>query len=274
MSRNLDIYDYDDYRAFFKDWLEAGPFSGRGGPAKVAELLRIHPSFVSQVIRSKKDLSQEQAFKVSSFMELSGPEVDYFIHLLLKDRAGTPDLVSYYQAKLDTLRQEARRVASQVGVARELSESDKARFYADALHTMVRVMGSIPKWQKPKQLAQALQVSEAKVEAILDFLVEKQLCTRSAEGNIAVGPQKTHIPQGSPLANTHHRNWRQKAIQFYEQLDDDDLVFTAPLSIAKADFLRVRHELLAVIKNVTQIVEGSECEEFVVFNIDWLRFKG
>jgi hypothetical protein len=50
-----------------------------------------------------------------------------------------------------------------------------------------------------------------------------------------------------------------------------DFAFTAPITLSRADFARVRELLVEAVTGVTAIVEPSEPQTLAVLNIDWLE---
>jgi hypothetical protein len=70
------------------------------------------------------------------------------------------------------------------------------------------------------------------------------------------------------MVASHHRNWRQKSIEKSEKLSKEELMFTAPISLSKADFLKVRETLVNAIQGATEIIEPSEPEAAACINID------
>lgn len=57
----------------------------------------------------------------------------------------------------------------------------------------------------------------------------------------------------------------------YEGMTRRDFAFTAPISLSRADFLRIRELLVEAVAAVSRIVEPSECEVLAMFNLDWLE---
>jgi hypothetical protein len=48
-------------------------------------------------------------------------------------------------------------------------------------------------------------------------------------------------------------------------------MFTAPISLSKKDFVKVRSALLDMISEISKIVEKSPCEELAYLGIDWMK---
>ena len=70
------IFDYDEYSTFLRAWIESQPRKGRGWARKLALHLKVHPTLISQVLQSKKDLTVEQAQKTAELMGLGSDAVD------------------------------------------------------------------------------------------------------------------------------------------------------------------------------------------------------
>lgn len=53
--------------------------------------------------------------------------------------------------------------------------------------------------------------------------------------------------------------------------EDRELFFTAPMSISKKDFARIRERLNAFIKEAVEIAKESQAEELCCLNIDFFN---
>ena len=71
-----NLFSYADYRTYVKDQLgHIGTRSGRKKEA--AEFLRVHTTYVSQIVDAKANLSLEQAELRNEFFQHSKDEADY-----------------------------------------------------------------------------------------------------------------------------------------------------------------------------------------------------
>jgi hypothetical protein len=68
-------------------------------------------------------------------------------------------------------------------------------------------------------------------------------------------------------------NWRTKALQGHEGLSSEELAFTAPMSIAKKDFEKIREKIMTCIKDSIDVAKESEAEDLAFLNIDWMWVK-
>ena len=267
--KEVSLFEFDSYKAWLRRWLQD---EGRGALSRLAEALRVQPSFVSQVANRDKGLSPEQALKLAEFVGMGALERDYFLQLVLEERAGSVALASYFSEKRQSLRKEAGRVSRHVGKARALTPQAQARFYSDANYSLIRLLTSLDDYRHPAKIAAALSLPLGYVKQVLAFLLEHGLCLRDGDGAYRMGSRSTHLDVNSPWITNHHRNWRSKVTELYPRMDTEDLAFSAPLTLSRRDFARVRKLLLELIQTSTRIVADTEVEEeFVVFNIDWVR---
>ena len=261
------LFQLTDYRDYVKSWTEA---RGRGEYGKIARHLGVHTTLVSQVFNGRKTLTEEQASKLCVYMSLSDLETDYFLKLVQIERAGTDQLQAVYRRHLDQIKDEANKIKSRVPTSTKMTEQDRALFYSSWQYSLVRLMTSIPKFQSKEKIAFALGLSVSRVQEILDFLVSRSLC-KEERGRYIRTTENTHVDANSPLAIRHHQNWRNKVIVLQEMMTQEDLCFTAPISIANKDKSKVRKILLDTISEISKIVEPSTSEEVIYLGIDWIK---
>jgi len=94
------------------------------------------------------------------------------------------------------------------------------------------------------------------------------------EGNqITYGPIRTHIEAASPLAARHHTNWRLKAIERFSSIEDSEIVFTTPVTIAASDIQLIRSKIVQFISELDVTFEKSKPERLFCFNVDFVEVK-
>lgn len=124
----------------------------------LANFLKVHLSFISQVLKRDKDLSQDQAFKAAEFLGLRDRARDYFLYLILEAKAGNQGLKKYYARKLKEIRKESKTIKANIGEVKTLSEKVKYQFYSDPIYSQIRLMTSISKFQTPEKLAKVRSI--------------------------------------------------------------------------------------------------------------------
>ncbi|MGZ3713541.1 MAG: hypothetical protein ACXVBE_17380, partial [Bdellovibrionota bacterium] len=81
----------------------------------------------------------------------------------------------------------------------------------------------------------------------------------------------THLQANSDYVGNHHRNWRTLLMASTEKLGKDDLVFTAPITLSRKDFLGLREKFTKMIQEVSSTVAESPAEEFACLHLDWFH---
>src|SRR5258708_7459585 len=111
MSKQLNIFEYSDYRKYLKAWLETAKRNRTANLSRLAEIAQVHATFLSHVLGGAKDLSLEQAAFISEYFAHTRLERDYFFILIQLDRAGTKVLRDYWQEKKAQLELERNKLS-------------------------------------------------------------------------------------------------------------------------------------------------------------------
>jgi len=267
------IYDFKDYKRFIGSWIEEQPKGGRGQYAKLAEVSGLHKASISHIFKGQHSLSLEQAQKIAIYLGLGVEETNYFFLLVNYNRAGTASLRDFLGRQIETIRTEQTKLVNRVTRSRELASEERAVFYSNWAYSAVRILSSIPGMETRDSIFRRLGLSRPFGNRIVDFLVRTDLCVE-VDGKLGMGPQMTHLESQSPLIARHHGNWRVKAMERHPMLrSDDELSYTAPMSLSAEDVLRVRAFLADLVQRVDEVVGPSACERLYCLNIDWFEIK-
>lgn len=259
-----NIFDYFCYKEFIQS------INHRGLYKKLSEELAVNSTLISQIFKGPKELTLEQAYKLSSYLELNSLEGDYFLLLVQKNRAGTADLKNYFEKKLEVLRYKSTQVKNNVDIKDEITNEQKAIYYSHWCYQAVRLLASITEFQELEKIKAFLKLSDHKLDQIVSFLIESKLC-KLEDGKLVQENKHTFIPSGSLYVGNHHLNWRQKTLERRDQLDDPELMFTAPLTLAHTDTELVRDMILQFLKELKHIIDQSPGQELYCLNIDWVK---
>ena len=157
-----------------------------------------------------------------------------------------------------------------MGQSHELTTEQRAIFYSSWIYVAVFVATAIDDGQTQDQIAKTFQLSRAKAEEILSFLVQTGICEKKA-ARFCMGKAVVYVPNDSPFVVKHHTNWRMRAIQKMDQRSDEEMFFSSPMSISKSDFPRIREIFAKAIQQTLQICQTSPAEEIVCLNIDFFK---
>lgn len=266
------LFEYQNYKEFVLDWIASRPKNGRGQLSQIAKLLNISSVSVSYIFSGDRNLSEEQALELSEFLSFTEIESDYFLLLVQYARAGSFKLEQKFLKNLERLKKQAQNLKSRVPEHKEMSENAKAHFYSNWYYSGIRLLTSIPGYQQIDEISQYLNIPKPRVREVLDFLVEYSLCVEN-QSKFVMGPARTHIDAQSSLVASHHRNWRLKAIENYQHIENDELSFTGPMTLSNDDLIEIRKRLIETIADVSKIVEPSKSECLSCLNIDLFRVK-
>lgn len=268
MALTARIFDYSDYKKYLQDWLDALPRHGHGQMRRIAEHLNIHTTLVSQIFGGPKDLTLEQAMALCSFLSLGELESDYFVGLVELQRAGTTSLKALAERRLQRLRVLAEDLVNRLPRDRVLSEAEKATFYSNWYYNGIWLLVMVPGFETPEAIADYFKLPLPLVQQVVGFLCDTGLLIK--EGcRLTMGARYTHLETASPLIAGHHRIWRTMAMGRFDTLRKEELAFSAPLTLAREDFPKVRAEIVAFIERIWELVRSSPSEKLACLNIDW-----
>ena len=270
MDKSLEVYGFSDYRSYLKAWIEAARAQGTSNLSRLSEAISVHTSFLSHVLAGSKNLSFEQAAEICEALNHTSHEREYFFALLQIERAGSQKLKKYWLDKKQSLIDERAKVKSRVGEHSELSAEDRAIFYSSWIYVAVYVATAINDGQSLDQLADRFNLTRAKAEEILTFLVQIGVCERDG-GVYKTGESVVYLTNDSPLVVKHHTNWRMRGIQKMDTRESSELFFTSPMSMSLTDFARIREILSKGIESALAICKDSPAEEVVCLNIDFFK---
>jgi len=267
----MQIYEFEDYKVYLQDLMHAFPKNGRGQARRLAETLNVNSVVISQVLAGERHFTSEQALRIAAHFTLDAKSTDYFLLLVQRDRAGDIGLAAYLGEKLAAMRREALELKNRVIEHRELSDADKGIFYSNWYFSGVRLLTSLPGYNRVDEIARYFNLAPALVGKILEFLIAKGLCERDGD-SVNFGVTATYVDSKSPYVNSHRRNWRLKGLQKLVQPGEADVFYSGPFSLSKADAETIRKNLIRLIGECSKRVDPSPPETLRCLNIDWFEF--
>jgi uncharacterized protein (TIGR02147 family) len=268
----MNIFEFLDYRSFLREYIKQLPKRGHGEINKMAKAAAIHPSLLSQILSGEKNLSLEQAQRIAVYIDLTIQEMDYLLNLVQFQRSGTHELKSFFRQKLNLLKLASTELSQQVRQDQQLTEEEKSILYSHWLYLAVWLFTSIGDGKALEDVGVQFGITRERAVEILNFLVATKLCVLD-RGRYQMGSQSIHVGRGSPHLHKHHTNWRIRAIEASDKIDLDELMYSAPISVSKSDFAKIKDRLTEVIKEATDLALASSAEEVVYFGLDFFRIK-
>ncbi len=265
-----DIFKINNYREIISMKIKEMPNGGRGQMSEISRYIGVHTTYISQVLKEVKELSLDQMTLVCDYFSFNELETDYALTLLNFNRAGHFKTKKIFEKKLQALRKDALKIKKHIRTDKELNDSEKAIFYSSWQYTSIRQITALPNINTAKDIAQYLSLPIAEVIEKITFLIKVGLLEEK-RGKLSTGISSTHLDANSPLVNTHHKNWRIKAIESFDQPRENDLHYSSPMTLSEEDANEIRKILLKSVTNVKGIVDPSPSEKHYCINIDWFE---
>ena len=268
MVKNQSLFDFKDYKSYllFREngWIE------RGFRSRMADQARCQPPFVTQVLNGDKHFSLEQADKINGFLNHSKDESHFFILLIEYVRAGTDSLREHFKQRMEELREKHLNLQMRLQIKNELTVEDKTIYYSSWKYGAIHICTTIPELTNVPAIAQRLSLSEAEVQDCADFLLKTGLVERKARGFVA-GKNFLHLGRDTKLLESHHSQWRMVALRHFAHMQEQDVHYSAAVTMSKKDMERIREVLVGAIDQAAEIIRPSESEDVYVFNLDFFR---
>lgn len=263
------LLNFADYRDYLKAHIKTLPNKGRGELSKIAQHLRVNTTWISQILSGAKQFNIDQAVELGAYLDLSDIEIEYFILLIQSERAATHKARAFLKKKIESIKSESMKLQNQITFEKSLNDKEKAIFYSSWIYSAVHLFTSTSeKGVSLDEVMNRFDLKRTRAVDILNFLLQTNLCLKKNDYYLS-STQSTFIDRDSPFLLKHHSNWRIKAIEKSEHLGEEELMFTAPISLSKSDFKEIREELVRSLKKISQRVQASKSESIANLNIDW-----
>jgi uncharacterized protein (TIGR02147 family) len=263
----MDIFSASDYRELIRSLLGQMPNRGYGQLGRIARHLGVNQTLVSQVMSGTKEFTEEQGFLLAEFFQFNDQETEFLLLLIRRERAGHHKLKQFFEKQIIRARDKAQKVKHRVSKEKELTLEQQAVFYSSWLYTAVHGLTAIPSKQSVETIAVHLGVSRARILEISNWLLKAGLC-KEAEGRLMVGPKTTFVEKEAALSTRHLSNWHVKALESMSEKKDNDLFFSAPITVSEADYIEIRKGLINQISKISKCVDKSESQLLAALNID------
>lgn len=264
------VFEYDDYKSYVNAWVQSHPKKGYGLFAKMAAFLETNSVIISQVFKGSRDLNLEQAAKLARFLALGTIETDHFLLLVQLARSGTSELKQIVQRQLKENLLKGQSIKNRIE-HKQLTDEDKAIFYSSWHYIAIWLAAPIPELGSVSKMAKHFQLPDDIINDAIQFLLERGLLKKSGNG-FDFGKNIIHVPHDSPFVAKHHSNWRIKALQSVDRKKDENLHYTAPMSLSEDIGKKIREELIQFIQKQTTKVSTSPSEKLMCLNIDWFEY--
>jgi uncharacterized protein (TIGR02147 family) len=266
----LSIYEYKDYKKYVLDWIQTRANEGRGQRKQLADAIGCQTPFITHVLSGNYHFSAEQAEACSTWMGLNETESEFFILLVLKQRAGTRGLEVLFGRQISERRENATVLKKRLNITETLSPEVQMIYYSSWHYSAIHIALLIPSLRSIDALQKYFALPMPRVTEVVDFLVDHGLVEQN-KNLFKVSRSMIHLAKGSPLLNQHHSHWRLRAIESLQIRNNEDLHYSAAIALSREDFEWVREKLSQLLEQLVARVKDSKDEKLAAMTLDWFE---
>lgn len=263
----ISVFDFDDYKRYLEARLDARGKEERGYRSRFAEKIGCQPSYLSQVINGKPELTLEQAHRASRELLHDKVEAKFFILLVEHSRAGTRDLRDFFREQLDEIKTSRFDLKKRLKSTDDVPLEAKHRYYSTWFYSAIHILLAIPGYSEPHKIASRLNLPVDLVADVLHFLEEIGLI-ELVEGRYVFTKVSLHLDRNSEFIQRHHINWRSQSLQSAEKNLKSDLHFSTVFALTRTDFEHVKDVFVAAIEKARTIIRPSDSQELCAITLD------
>lgn len=259
----MDLFDFEDYRAYLNELVQQNKGTW-GYKSLLAKKAGCQPSFLTQVLKGKANLTTDQALGICDFICFSDEETDYFLEVVQIEKAGTEKLRNYLKRKIQKRREEREDLSKKYSKDRLAENQSEMLYYSSWYWSAIHIFTGITNKTDSLAISQHFNLPIKVVEEMLIQLEEMSLLQRSKNGEWSVTQSSVHLPKHSVMSLMNHTNWRNRALVDIQSANDESVHYTALQSISKKDFARLRTMLKKMIETSREVVKETEKKEQTV----------
>lgn len=235
----------------------------------------IHPSYFSRAMKDDAAFSQQQIFKITSYLKLNEEEIDYIFLLWNKSLAQTSEEKIFFKTKIQELQEEQQKVSARLKEDTENPAIQKERmetYYEDITTAIIHMYLTIPEFKEsPEKILNNLIISPKKLTNEIEKL-EKLGLIKFNNKKIQIVKQQIHLDPKSKLCASNHIQWRLKTIQKLNQREDDskDLHLSVAISIdeeSKNQIKKILREAILSIQKTVNICTDPQDIHYLMIDL-------
>lgn len=261
------VFEFLDYKAYLLSVIESRPKGGRGFRSSLAEVLSCQVTYITRILSGEAHLSLEQAEKANEFLGHSKDESDFFILLVLLNRAGTERLRERFRTQINEILQKRLNLKVRLNYQPGLSADAQAIYYSSWHYSAIHVLLGISNFQTKEALARRTGLPLTMIANTLEFLVGVGLAVKEG-GLFKRGRAQIYLENQSPMISKHHVNWRIQAIRAIDRARPEDLHFSSVASMSYEDSLKVREIFVRAIEQIRPVIKDSKDEALFSYGLD------
>lgn len=261
------LYKYRNYKDFLNQHLHAKD-SPRGMQSKLARHLTCQSSYLYQVLKGKAELTEDQAFKTTTFFNFGEAERGYFLTLVRYAKASSPELKDFLKSEIQRLREEELNLKNQVDAVVARSEEEVWDYYlSSSLPSLIHFLTSSPKYQSAEAISKKLQIPLKEAQSHLQRLAryefvqlrDKQWCFSSPS---------IHLPKDSKYGLLAQTLRRSQVLASVLRAPAEAVHFSSLFTLDKESYDQLRHMISDFVQKAQAVIHAGGSDELYVLAVD------
>jgi len=262
----MTLYDYDDYRPYLNDVCDTS--AERGVRASLARAAECQASYLSQVLKGRAHLTEDQLMGITVSLGLVKSETEYLLMLLRYQKAGTPKLREYLKGLIHSAREESIHLARQVNADKVVRDEQHLGVYFNSwIPSTVHLLTSSPEFQTAEAIAERLHIPLKKTKETLKFL-EHVGFIEYADKKWVYKRGSIHITKDSPLQSSMQFSRRELAARSIAINSEDSIHFSSVFTIDEKDLEEIRKMYRKAIEKSHKMISSSGTEKLACICLD------
>lgn len=271
MKELKPIYEYRSYKAYISDRCAHNKLSE--SLTKLCLACHMQLSYLSKCLRSKTQITRDQAFLMTEFWGLSEKEAQYFLLLVDYDRSANSKYRSHLQKQIDVYQREASDLKGRVQIQTVTpTAAFDVTYNSSWIWPYIHFLTSIPECQTLKKICEKAEISADLCQFYLQELQKQNLIQKKGEHWIyETGAH--HLDKTSPLILSYHHSVRQRTsteMVRKNHLQTDNLHVSNIQTLSQHDAMKIRKLLLEFIEKSAKIAGPSTPEKTLFFACDFV----
>lgn len=252
----MTIYNYSDYRSYLNAFCQAEN-APRGLRAALAREAGCQASYLSQVLKGRVHLTEDQLLGIASHLELSAAETEHMLLMLRFEKAGTAKLKTHLQKAITLSQREQMNLKNRI-VADELTQDHEALgiYFSSWIPSAVHLLTSSSHTQTIDSISARLNIPTAKTKETLIFLERFGFIERQDQRWVH-GKRSLHIPKNSAFQIAAQTTRRELAARSIALNPADAFHFSSVFTIDELDLKELKELFAKLVEKSHKIIQKS-----------------
>ncbi|MCP4915024.1 MAG: TIGR02147 family protein [Oligoflexia bacterium] len=275
----MNIFNELDYREILRKTIEERKkIDSSITYQAMAAHTRIQKAYLSQVIKGVRDLSQDQLYLATQFLNFSPEESEYLKLLLDYARCGLADRKKILLKEIKIWQKQKNKTSQYIDVE-ELTQREVNRedYFLDPINQVVHMGLHCDEFRKdPMKLASKLFLPKKRISEYINNLQRMEIISMGPKG-IELNDVELHLPKSSPIFHSYKSQCYTNTMNRLKKLDESktynfSVIFSADDEVRK----EINDQFMKFLTKVKKLVGPSKSKEVFQMNFDlfsWTETK-